>query len=103
MPMTTLWILLIILFPLYFWLRSLIGSISHLSLTWIIIVLAIVYGSLLGGKSLEGGTALEVYLTITISIIALFLAMRLDKKAMEHRDRHLIQWEKKHKRRKRRK
>jgi len=101
----TLWILLIILVPLYFWLRSLIGRISHLSLTWIIIALSIVYAIpayLLKSERLEM-TPLAIYLTIAISIIALFLAMRIDKKAMEHRDRHLIEWEKKHKRRRRRK
>ena len=101
--MITLWTLLIILFPLYFWLRSLTERVSHTSLTWTMLGIATVYVILLGGERLEGGTALEVYLTIAISIIALFLAMRIDKKAMDHRDRHLIQWEKKHKRRQRRK
>ena len=103
--MTILWILLIILAPLYFLLKSLIKRVSHTFLTWIMIALAMVYAIpvyLVNSERLER-TPLAIYLTIAISIIALFLAMRIDKKAMNHRDRHLIQWEKKHKRRRRRK
>lgn len=106
--MTTLWILLFIIIleiPLYLWLKSLIKRIKHISLTWIMIPFVLLCGipGLLVEKEYLEKTPLTIYLSIAIPIITIWIFMRVDKKAMEYRDRHLIQWEKKHKRRGRRK